>query len=42
MFEVANPASQRGEQREPERDPKKSEFPSEQILFSMECFFRAE
>jgi hypothetical protein len=41
MFDVPNSASQRREQKEPQRDPKKSEFLSEQILFSMD-FFRAE
>jgi hypothetical protein len=41
MFDVPNSASQRREQKEPQRDPKKSEFLSEQILFSMD-FLRAE
>jgi hypothetical protein len=42
MFDVANSASQHREQKEPQRDPKKSEFLSEQILSSMDAFFRAE
>jgi len=42
MFDVANSTSQLSEQRGSERDPKKSEFLSEQILSSMDAFFRAE